>query len=102
YSTKLSEYRDAGLPIITGQIPAAYDLDAGYLWRLPGRAPWSSAYVAALSELLQNVTAGQIAERRAAIRDWRAHPFDKSAQHRRARDFVLETLGRAPAGEQAA
>ena len=29
YSTKLCEYLAVGLPIITGQIPAAYDLDAG-------------------------------------------------------------------------
>ena len=26
YTTKLSEYLAAGLPIVTGQIPAAYDL----------------------------------------------------------------------------
>ena len=41
YTTKLSEYLAVGLPVITGEVPAAYDLDEGYFWRLPGRAPWS-------------------------------------------------------------
>jgi glycosyltransferase involved in cell wall biosynthesis len=94
YTTKLSEYRDAGLPIITGQIPAAYDLDAGFLWRLAGSAPWSPTYVAALVELLQSLNADEIAGHRQAILAWREHPFDKLAQQRRTRDFVLDTLER--------
>ena len=40
YTTKLSEYLAAGLPVITGRLPLAYDLDDGWLWRLAGRAPW--------------------------------------------------------------
>ena len=39
YTTKLSEYIAFGLPVITGRIPLAYDLDGGWLWRLPGN-PW--------------------------------------------------------------
>jgi glycosyltransferase involved in cell wall biosynthesis len=94
YTTKLSEYRDAGLPIITGQIPAAYDLDAGFLWRLAGGAPWSPTYVAALAELLQSLNADEIAAHRQAMLAWREHPFDKLAQQQRTRDFVLDTLER--------
>jgi glycosyltransferase involved in cell wall biosynthesis len=94
YSTKWSEYRDAGLPLITGQIPAAYDLDAGYLWRLPGRTPWSSTYVAALAELLQNLSADEVAAHRHAILAWQEHPFDKLSQQQRVRDFVSDTLER--------
>jgi hypothetical protein len=94
YSIKVSEYLDAGLPIITGQIPAAYDLDAGYLWRLPGAAPWSETYVAALAELLQRLDAAAIARRREAARAWRARPFDKSEQQRRMSEFVRDTLAR--------
>src|SRR5262249_31540693 len=49
YTTKLSEYLAAGLPVVTGQIPLAYDLDGNWLWRLPGKAPWDDHYICALS-----------------------------------------------------
>jgi hypothetical protein len=39
YTTKISEYLAAGLPLVTGQLPFAYDLDDGWLWRLPGPTP---------------------------------------------------------------
>jgi glycosyltransferase involved in cell wall biosynthesis len=92
YSIKLSEYVQAGLPIVTGQIPAAYDLDAGFLWRLPGQAPWSSQYVSALAGLLQRVDAAEVAERREALRAWRARPFDKRAQQARMSEFIADIL----------
>lgn len=92
YTTKLSEYLAAELPIITGEIPAAYDLDEGYIWRLPGRAPWSSTYVDALAELLETLTAAEIEERRQAILRRRAESFDKLAQQRRMSEFVEDIL----------
>lgn len=92
YSTKLSEYLGAGLPIITGEIPAAYDLDHGCFWRLPGRAPWSSTYVDALARLLEQLTPEEIAGRREAIGDWRLDLFDRSAQQRRTVEFLREIL----------
>jgi glycosyltransferase involved in cell wall biosynthesis len=92
YSIKISEYLAAGLPVITGQIPAAYDLDTGYLWRLPGDAPWSSEYVTALASLLQQLDHEQIAARRATIETWAELPFDKRAQQRRMRDFVCDIM----------
>jgi glycosyltransferase involved in cell wall biosynthesis len=96
YSTKLSEYIAAQLPIITGEIPAAYDLDEGFMWRLPGPAPWSSAYVDALAELLETLSGGEIAERRQAISRRPAEPFDKLAQQRRMSAFVQDILADAP------
>jgi hypothetical protein len=94
YSIKLAEYLDAGLPIVTGEIPAAYDLDAGYLWRLPGEGPWSSRYVSALAELLESLSPEEISERRAAIGAWAARPFDKHAQQQHVTDFVRDILAR--------
>jgi hypothetical protein len=91
YSTKLCEYLAAGLPIITGQIPAAYDLDAGYIWRLPGDAPWSSIFIAGLAELLRTVTLEEIASRRAAIAG-QADQFDRLAQQRRMGEFIGDIL----------
>lgn len=91
YSTKLSEYLAARLPIVTGQIPAAYDLDSGCFWRLPGPAPWSSPYVEALSELLQTLTREGIQVRRDAIAGAGA-TFDPAAQQRRMREFIEDIL----------
>ena len=44
YTTKLSEYLAARLPVVTGEIPLAFDLDDGWMWRLPGDAPWEERY----------------------------------------------------------
>jgi glycosyltransferase involved in cell wall biosynthesis len=92
YSTKLSEYLAAGLPIITGQTPVAYDLDEGYFWRLPGHAPWSPIYISALAALLEGLGREEIARRREAAVHVRADPFDKLAQQRRMCEFVEELL----------
>jgi hypothetical protein len=92
YSTKLSEYLAAGLPIVTGQIPAAYDLIGESCWRLPGQTPWSDTYIAAMVELLEGLTASMIAERREAIRRRRDDTFDQLAQQRRTTEFVNDLL----------
>jgi glycosyltransferase involved in cell wall biosynthesis len=92
YTTKLSEYLAVGLPVITGETPLAYDLDDGFMWRLPGEAPWSECYVAALGELLEGLSAEEITRRNAAVRELRASPFDKLAQQRRMVEFVTDIL----------
>lgn len=92
YTTKLSEYFAASLPIITGEIPAAYDLDEGCMWRLPGDAPWSSTYVNALAELFQGLSAMEIAQRRQAVSHRNNEPFDMAAQQRRMKAFVENLL----------
>jgi hypothetical protein len=92
YSIKLSEYLAAGLPVITGQIPAAYDLDEGFFWRLPGQAPWSSEYVAALAALLEHLTPAEVSRRREALLARRGDPFDRPTQQRHMKDFIGEIL----------
>lgn len=93
YSTKLSEYLAAGLPIITGENPVAYDLDEGYFWRLPGPAPWSPVYGSALAQLMETLTAGEISRRREAAEHRRVDPFDQLAQQQRMREFITDLLG---------
>ncbi len=92
YTTKLSEYLASELPVITGEIPAAYDLDDGYMWRLPGAAPWSPVFISALAELLRELSPQDVAERRRAILRKRDEPFDRAAQQRRMTGFIQDIL----------
>lgn len=98
YSTKLSEYLAAELPLVMGEIPAAYDLDEGYVWRLPGSAPWSPAYVEALTGLLEGLTTSELARRRLAVAQRRSDPFDRAAQQRRMNEFVQDILAQRNGG----
>lgn len=95
YSTKLSEYLAAGLPVLTGQVPAAYDLDEGFFWRLPGDAPWSGAYGDALAGLLERIKAEEVAARRRAVAERRGERFDLDAQRARVSAFLADVLARA-------
>jgi hypothetical protein len=91
FTTKLSEYLAAGLPVVTGQIPAAYDLDEGWLWRLGGDAPWDERYLAALGELMATVSREDVEERRRRIpRSFEI--FDEDRQRRRATAFMTDIL----------
>lgn len=91
YTTKLSEYLAAGLPIVTGQGPAAYDLDDGWLWRLPGASPWDERYVIALRDLMLTLDAEEVAMRRARVP--LNHPiFDFARQRSRVVNFVQDLL----------
>jgi hypothetical protein len=98
YTTKLSEYLAAGLPVVTGQLPFAYDLDEGWLWRLPGDAPWQEVYERAYGQLMRRLTREEIAPRAAQTVRGRAH-FDGAAQQRRICAFVVDL--RDQAGEEA-
>jgi hypothetical protein len=92
YTTKLSEYLAARLPVITGEAPVAYDLDEGYLWRLAGDAPWSPAYVEALTSLLAQIDRAEVDAKRAAAAAVSADVFDRATQQRRMTSFVQDIL----------
>jgi hypothetical protein len=92
FTTKLSEYLNAGLPVVTGRIPMGYDLDDGWVWRLPGNAPWSSVYVRALADLLDAITTDELARKRAAIPINQVE-FDRERQIRRVTSFISELVG---------
>jgi glycosyltransferase involved in cell wall biosynthesis len=97
YTTKLPEYLAAGLPVVTGQIPAAYDLDDGWLWRLPGEAPWDDAYLDALAVLMRDLRPPELAERTAAARE-RAPFFGREAQQARVAAFIADVIARETSG----
>lgn len=92
YTTKLSEYLAAGLPVITGRIPMAYDLDDGWLWRLPGRTPWGEQFIQQLSRLMARLDRAEIAQKRQAI-PAAAAEFDRDRQVRRVTEFIRDILG---------
>jgi glycosyltransferase involved in cell wall biosynthesis len=89
YTTKISEYLAAGVPVATGQIPLAYDLDEGWLWRLAGDTPWSERYIASLAELMQSLSPSDLERRRRAT----AHGstlFSLERQRRQVCEFVRD------------
>jgi glycosyltransferase involved in cell wall biosynthesis len=91
YTTKLSEYLAAGLPVVTGQIPLAYDLGNDWLWRLPGHAPWNQRYVQALSHLMDNLdTAGLRAKQQSVPHQLPL--FDRAQQVKRVTAFLTDIL----------
>jgi hypothetical protein len=94
YTTKLSEYLAAQRPVVTSRIPAAYDLDGGWLWRLPGDRPWEDPYVQALAELMERVSSEEIAERRERMPQ-PGEPFDAETQRGRVTDFIRDVASQA-------
>jgi glycosyltransferase involved in cell wall biosynthesis len=91
YTTKLSEYLAAGLPVVTGQIPLAYDLDDGWLWRLPGAAPWGDRYIQALAEWINCLTPADLVVKRSAVPE-ELPEFQRDRQVARVTAFVMDLL----------
>ena len=91
YTTKLSEYIAAGLPVVTGQLPLAYDLDGGWMWRLPGDAPWDLRYIEALAAVLNRATPEELSTRRAAV-PRHCEIFDRARQVARITSFLHDIL----------
>ena len=91
YTTKLSEYLAFRLPVVTSQIPLAYDLDGGWLWRLPGRAPWDPSYVKSLADFVDGLDEKDLATRLAAV-PGTPDVFDGGLQIERVNAFVRDLL----------
>jgi hypothetical protein len=94
YTTKLSEYLAARLPVITGQIPLSYDLPGEWLWRLSGDYPWGDRYQASLGRLLGTLSHTDVLSKRDQIPELLPE-FDVQRQVARFTDFVNDLLGRS-------
>jgi glycosyltransferase involved in cell wall biosynthesis len=98
FTTKISEYLVAGLPLVTGEVPMGYDLDDGWIWRLPGNAPWHDSYIHELAKLLDRLTPAELAEKRAAVPA--DHPaFDRDRQIQRVTAFISALIAQRGRGE---
>ena len=91
YTTKVSEYLAAGLPLVTGAIPLAYDLDEGHIWRLPGSSPWDPVYVGALARLMEGLGPEELQRKREAV-PARLPDFDRERQLARTAAFIGDLL----------
>ncbi len=93
YATKLAEYVAAGLPVVTGQTAASYDLDTGWIWRISGDAPWDPTYLNSLVTMIEGVTSDEIDQKRRAIID---QPPDshQRADGTRVSRFLLDVIAR--------
>jgi hypothetical protein len=92
YTTKISEYRGLNLPIVTTRIPAAYDLDLGHCWRLPGENPWDGRFVRALSKLMENLSRHELAHFNSHEGSGSDRVFEREAQVARASEFFQDIL----------
>lgn len=90
YTTKISEYLSAGLPIVTGETPFAYDFDDGWLVRLPGPGPWDPAYIGALRDMMNRVTRDEILALKARLPAGTPAVFDRDRQIRIVTAFITE------------
>jgi Glycosyl transferases group 1 len=91
YTTKISEYLDARLPMVTGGIPLSYDLDEGWILRLLGDTPWGEEYINSLVDLLEHITREDISYLRSLI-PTNPLAFNKDLQTARVTHFVKDLI----------
>ncbi|MDX2036268.1 MAG: glycosyltransferase [Isosphaeraceae bacterium] len=94
YTTKISEYMAASLPIVTGELPFAYDLDGGWIRRIPGAAPWDPRYHEALAAWVDRLGAEELHALRAAV-PTESSLFDRERQSRATAAFLASILNEA-------
>lgn len=90
YTTKLPEYLEARLPVITNQIPMSYDMGLDWMWRLPGKSPWDKRYQESLEDLLRRLDAGMIREKADRIPPAGEIGFSRDRQCARVAAFLRE------------
>jgi glycosyltransferase involved in cell wall biosynthesis len=91
YTTKVSEYWAAKLPIIIGQVPMAYDLLSGWSWCLPGNNPWDDRYISAVARLMETLTPAEIAVKKQHI-PTKLKEFNFQHQHEQVTKFIEDIL----------
>jgi glycosyltransferase involved in cell wall biosynthesis len=91
YTTKVSEYWAAKLPIIIGQVPMTYDLLSDWSWCLPGNNPWDDRYISAVARLMETLTPAEIATKKHHI-PTELKEFNFQHQHEQVTKFIEDIL----------
>ncbi len=91
YTTKVSEYWAANLPMVIGQTPMAYDVCRGWTWCIPGTQPWSETYINALAQIMTNLTQAEILTKKQAIPE-QMPDFNQEQQVQRVSCFIADIL----------
>jgi glycosyltransferase involved in cell wall biosynthesis len=91
YTTKISEYLAAGLPVFLNQTPFSYDFCGGWFWRLRGDAPWSPKYIKNLCDILNVISKSDIEEKKKKV-PIELGIFQKSEQVARFTEFCNDIL----------
>lgn len=91
YTTKISEYVAARLPVVTSQIPMAYDIGGDWVWRLPGTKPWDDSYIESLASLMQTVTQEDIKYKQ-QLMPVNLSEFGQAQQISRVTNFLKEII----------
>lgn len=91
YTTKISEYVAANLPVVTSQIPMAYDIGGDWVWRLPGSKPWENCYIDSLASLMQSITQEDIKYKQQEM-PVQLSEFDQYKQVVRVTNFIQEII----------
>jgi glycosyltransferase involved in cell wall biosynthesis len=89
YTAKLSDYLQARVPVISTQVPAAYDIGADWMWRIAGDAPWDPQYAKALLAFLETLDKSDIAAHRDRMP---ASAFDGRSKQKAVTEFLLDRL----------
>jgi hypothetical protein len=89
YTSKLSDYLRAAIPVISTEIPVAYDVGVDWMWRLPGEAPWDPKHIEALASLLERLDRSEIEEHRSLVPTM---AFDGESQQRAVTGFLRDLL----------
>ncbi|MFB8791493.1 MAG: glycosyltransferase [Potamolinea sp.] len=91
YTTKISEYVAAKLPVVTSQIPMAYDIGGDWVWRLPGSKPWEDCYIDSLASLMQSITQEDIKYKQQEI-PVQLSEFEQEQQVVRVTNFLKDII----------
>jgi hypothetical protein len=91
YTTKISEYVAAKLPVVTSQIPMAYDIGDDWVWRLPGNKPWEDSYISSLASLMQNITEEDIKYKK-KVMPVNLSEFEQDKQVVRVTNFIKDII----------
>jgi hypothetical protein len=91
YTTKVSEYLAAKLPIAIGRVPMTYDLLSGWSWCLGGNNPWDGRYISELAQLMATLTPTEIVAKQQHI-PTEITEFNLEYQREKVTQFIEDIL----------